>query len=74
MPHGFRSKIREIMQDTYFVIPKPEKYQESYNKVEKILNELLNNDYEINSDLVEAKSIAITASIILDEVREGINL
>ena len=32
-------------------------------------------DYEITSDLVEARSIAIVASIILDEVREGgINL
>lgn len=74
MPHGFRSQIREILQDTYFVIPKPEKYDESYKKVEEILDQLLSDDYEINSDLVEAKSIAIVASIILDEVREGINL
>lgn len=74
MPHGCRSQIREILQDTYFVIPKPEKYQESYEKVEEILNELLSENYEISSDLVEAKSIAIVASIILDEVREGINL
>ncbi len=74
MPHGFRSQIREIMQDAYFVIPKPEKYEESYNRVEEILDKLLNGNYEINSDLVEATSIAIVASIILDEVREGINL
>jgi L-aspartate oxidase len=74
LPKGCRSKIREILQDTYFVIPKPEKYQESYEKVEEILNELLSDNYEINSDLVEAKSIAIVASIILDELREGINL
>ena len=74
MPQGFRSQIREILQDTYFVIPKPEKYDESYKKVEEILNQLFSEDYEINSDLVEARSIAIVASIILDEVREGINL
>ncbi len=74
MPKGCRSKIRKIMQETYFVIPKPEKYQQSYEEVEKILDELLSENYEINSDLVEAKSIAIVASIILDELREGINL
>lgn len=74
LPHGFRSEIREILQDAYFVIPKPEKYQESYNRVEEILNQLVSGNYEITSDYIEAKSIAIVASIILDEVREGINL
>lgn len=74
MPHGLRSQIREILQDTYFVIPKPEKYEESYQKVEQILDKLLNGNYAINSDFVEAKSIAVVASIILEEVREGINL
>lgn len=74
MPHGFRSQIREILQDAYFVIPKPEKYDESYKKVENILDVLFSEDYEITSDLVEARSIAVIASIILEEVREGINL
>ena len=74
MPHGFRSRIREILQDAYFVLPKPEKYEESYQEVESIVNQLFSEDYEITSDLVEAKSIAVVASIILDEVREGINL
>ncbi len=74
MPHGFRSQIREILQDTYFVIPKPEKYEENCKKAEEILNTLFSEEYEITSDLVEARSIAIVASIILDEVREGINL
>lgn len=74
IPHGFRSQIREILQDTYFVIPKPEKYDESYEKVEKIVDALFSEDYQITSDLVEARSIAIVASIILEEVREGINL
>ena len=74
IPHGYRSQIREILQDTYFVIPKPDKYDESYEKVEKIVDALFSEDYEITSDLVEARSIAIVASIILEEVREGINL
>ncbi len=71
IPHGFRSKIREIMQDAYFVLPKPEKYEESYREIEEIIKQLFSENYEISSDFVEAKSIAVIASIILDEVREG---
>ena len=55
------------------MLPKPEKYEESYRKVEEIIRELFGESYEISSDLVEAKSIAVVASIILDEVREGNN-
>ena len=73
MPKGFRSRVREIMQDAYFVLPKPEKYAESYKEIEDIIKQLFSESYEISSDLVEAKSIAICASIILDEVREGNN-
>ncbi len=73
MPRGFRSQIREILQDAYFVLPKPEKYGESYRRVEDIIRQLFSERYEISSDLVEAKSIAVVASIILDEVREGNN-
>lgn len=71
MPRGFRSQIREILQDTYFVLPKPEKYDESYAKIQDIIRQLFSESFEITSDLVEAKSIAVVASIILDEVREG---
>ncbi len=71
MPGGFRSRIRAILQDTYFVLPKPEKYEESYRSVEEIIRALFCESYEISYDLVEAKSIAVMASIILDEVREG---
>ena len=71
IPHGFRSKIRRILQDTYFVLPKPEKYEESYREIEEIIKQLFSENFEISSDFVEAKSIAVVASIILDEVREG---
>lgn len=74
LPKGIRTEIREIMQDTYFVIPKPEKYQESYERVDRIVNMLITGSYEITWDFVEARSIAIVAGIILDELREGINL
>lgn len=74
LPTGIRTEIREIMQDTYFVIPKPEKFQESFEKVDQIINALVTGKYEITPDYVEARSIAIVSGIILDELREGINL
>lgn len=74
MPMGIRTEIREIMQDTYFVIPKPEKYENSFQRVDEIVNMLITGNFRINSDYVEARSIAIVAGIILDELREGINL
>ncbi len=74
LPSGIRTSIREIMQDTYFVIPKGEKYEESYHRVDKILNGLVSEKYEITADYVEARSLAIVSGIILDELREGINL
>ena len=73
MPEGCRSRIRAIMQDAYFVLPKPEKYNESYREVESIIRLLFSENYAISSDLIEAKSIAVVASIILDEVREAEN-
>ena len=74
LPSGIRTKIREIMQDTYFVIPKHEKAEESYNQVDKLLTDLVTQKYEINADFVEARSLAIVAGIILEEFKEGINL
>lgn len=65
------SKIREILQDAYFVLPKPEKYEESSKQIHEIMSELFAEKYEINSDLVEARSAAIVASIIFDEIMEG---
>ncbi len=74
LPVGIRTEIRSIMQDTYFVLPKPEKYEESFERVDEILNNLITGNYELTSDFVEARSTAICAGIILDELREGINL
>ncbi len=74
LPTGIRTEIRKIMQDTYFVLPKPEKYQESFAEVDRIINDLITGNYELSIDFVEARSIAIVAGIILDELREGINL
>lgn len=72
LPKGIRTQIREIMQETYFVIPNLDKIDDAYDKVSKIVDDLVKADYEITSDYVEARSLAIVANIILGEVKEGI--
>ena len=68
---GVRTQIRKIMQDTCFVLPKPEKYKESYEQTKKILDNLGTGDYKITTDYVEAKSLATVAYIILKEKSEA---
>lgn len=74
LPKGIRTRIRQIMQETYFVIPNLDKIDEAYKEVDDIINDLVSVKYEINSDYVEARSLAMVAGIILGEVKEGINL
>lgn len=68
MHHGYRTKIREILQNAYFVIPKPEAFQEGLSTVNQILQELETGGYARGQDFVEAKSAAVCAKIILSEV------
>ena len=68
LPKSIRTEIRTILQDTYFVIKKPEKFQESFSRFNQILNDLENTDYILNSDYVEAKSLATAAQEIMLEV------
>ena len=62
------------MQDTYFVIPNLDNVDNAYEEVKDILNKLNNTNYEITPDFVEARSLATVAKIILEEIKEGINL
>ncbi len=70
LPHGFRTEIRKIIQDCYFVIPKPEAVGDGLRRVKEILDDLLNGGYEINHDYVEARSLATVACIVLEEVKK----
>ncbi len=74
LPKGIRTRIREIMQETYFVIPNLDNIEQAYNEVDAILTDLISTKYEITTDYVEARSLATVAGIILEEVKEGINL
>lgn len=67
---GIRSRIREIMQESFFVNPNKEKAAEYLPEVREIRKNLAEGDYIITSDYTEARSLATVAQIILEEVAE----
>ncbi len=67
IPHGYRTKIRHIMQSTYFVIPNVEGLMDGLEQVTDILTVLDSGDFKIDRDYVEARSLATAAYIILTE-------
>ena len=70
LPHGFRTEIRHIMQDCYFVIPKPELIPEGVRRCKEILTDLTGGEYAVDRDFVEARSLATVACIVLEEVQK----
>ena len=68
IPKGLRTEIRQIMQDNFFVIPNKEKLPEGFRRITEIREQLLNGNYILDADYVEAKSLATVAYIILKEV------
>ena len=68
IPKGLRTEIRQIMQDNYFVIPNRDKLADGLKRVTEIRELLLNGNYIVDADYVEAKSLATVAYIILKEV------
>ncbi|MDE6005450.1 MAG: FAD-binding protein [Oscillospiraceae bacterium] len=67
VPHGIRTQLRHILQESYFVIPNAEKIQENFSKVCEILKDLEHENYRINADYVEVRSTATIAYLILKE-------
>ena len=68
LPTGIRTEIRTTLQDSYFVIKKAEKFEESFQRFNTILENLENTDYILNSAYIEAKSLATIAQEIMLEV------
>lgn len=68
LPKGIRTEIRNALQDAYFVIKKPEKFEESFKRFDEILTDLENTHYKLTSDYIEAKSLASVAQEIMLEV------
>ena len=69
---GHRTRIREIMQKAWFVIPDYEAVEPGLREAEEILRDLREGDYALTSDYIEAKSLATVCSIILREVDEQV--
>ena len=67
VPHGIRTQLRHILQESYFVIPNKDKTHENFSKVCAILRALEENNFRINADYVEAKATAAMAFLILNE-------
>lgn len=70
MPLGTRTKIREIMQKSHFVLPNPEAARKYRHEVEDIVNRLSKNVFSVTNDYLEARSLATVASIVLKEVSQ----
>ncbi len=70
MPEGNRRKIRGIMQEDYFVIPNVKGLKSGLEEVKKIVDDLDNTRYAIDSDYVVARSLATCAYIILKEAQD----
>lgn len=68
IPQGLRTEIRHIMQHSYFVIPDREAAAAGFERVARIRQMLLEGNYRINADYIEAKSLATVAYLILKEV------
>ena len=68
LPHGFRTEIRHLMQNGYFVIPDKQASLEGYERICEIKKDLESGNYIVNADFIEAKSLATIAYLILKEV------
>ena len=67
MPKGLRTQIRAIMQKAYFVLPNVKELGPGLEKVTQIKDMLYKEDYRLDKDLVEARSLATVAYIVLTE-------
>lgn len=68
IPSGIRTEIRHIMQEGYFVIPNKKAIVDGFERIVHLRNLLLNGDYKLDVNYIEAKSLATVAYLILKEV------
>ena len=68
IPHGLRTEIRHIMQKSYFVIPDMQEAVSGFERISEIKYMLEEDDFKIDHNYVEAKSLATVAYLILKEV------
>jgi L-aspartate oxidase len=67
VPTGIRTEIRHIMQTSYFVVKDKTEVLSGFERLKEI-KKMLTNDYTIDTDYIEAKSLCEVAYLILEEV------
>ena len=65
---GIRTRIRNIMQRSYFVIPSSDEAAIGFKEICGIKDMLCNGSFAITPDYIEARSLATIAYLVLKEV------
>lgn len=68
LTHGYRTKIRHLLQQGFYVVPNVKAAEKSVVEVREIGKALETGDFELSRDLVEAKNTAIIAQLVLNDV------
>lgn len=68
LPHGIRTEIRSIMQESYFVFPNVARAVDGFKRITEIKEDLESGRYNITADFIEAKSLATIAYLILKDI------
>lgn len=70
LPSGIRTEIRSILQKSCFITIDRAAVKSGIVEIKRILDDLMDGDYKITTDYIEARSLATVAYIILKEVSE----
>ncbi|NMA79527.1 MAG: L-aspartate oxidase [Clostridiales bacterium] len=65
---GIRTRIRNIMQRSYFVIPNSDEAKTGFEEICRIKDMLYEGNYAITPDYIEARSLVTIAYLVLKEV------
>lgn len=65
LPEGTRTRIREIMQKSHFVLPDKNAAEKGLKTVERIRQRINDEMFKKSTDYCEAKSLATVAALIL---------
>lgn len=68
IPKGLRTKIRTIMQESYFVVPDKDGIKKGFEEITQIKEMLEKGNWRVDQDYVIAKALATVAYLVLREV------
>lgn len=68
IPRGIRTEVRRIMQQSYFVIPDKAAAVKGFERIKELRRMLTEENYYVDANYIEAKSLVTVAYLILKEV------